>query len=306
MRFNPKDTATPDAVARQYVPDDREHIILPDELADPIGDDAHSPVKGIVHRYPDRVLLKITDTCHHYCRFCFRKEMVGGGAGMLKDDVIEGAIAYIRSAPQVREVILTGGDPLTLSARRLSDLFAKLESIAHLDIIRIHSRAPITNPEILSDALLQVFENTTKALYIVVHTNHADELNAHVLAGFKKMNRAGVVLLSQSVLLKDINDDARTLENLFRMLIAHRVKPYYLHHPDKAPGTGHFRVSIDKGQEIMRALQGRLSGIAIPRYVLDIPGGHGKMPIGPCYLEQEDDGAYAVTDYRGATHRYTE
>ncbi len=306
MRFNPKDTATPDAIARQYVPDDRENTILPDELADPIGDDVHSPVKGIVHRYPDRVLLKITDTCHHYCRFCFRKEMVGGGDGMLKAEMVDAALAYIQSAPQVREVILTGGDPLTLSARRLRELFAKLEAIPHLDIIRLHTRAPITNPEILNEELLQVFENTAKALYIVVHTNHADELNAPVLAGFKKMNRAGVVLLSQSVLLKDINDDARTLETLFRALVANRVKPYYLHHPDKAPSTGHFRVSIEKGQAIMTALQGRLSGIAIPRYVLDIPGGHGKMPIGPCYLERNEDGAYAVTDYRGHTHRYTE
>lgn len=306
MRFNPKDTATPDAIARQYVPDDRENVTLPDELADPIGDDVHSPVKGVVHRYPDRVLLKITDTCHHYCRFCFRKESVGGGEGMLKDDVVDGALDYIRSAPQVREVILTGGDPLTLSARRLSDLFGKLESIGHLDIIRLHTRAPITNPEILTDELLQIFENSTKAVYIVVHTNHADELSARVLAGFKTMNRAGVVLLSQSVLLKDINDDARTLETLFRALVANRVKPYYLHHPDKAPGTGHFRVPIEKGQAIMRALQGRLTGIAIPRYVLDIPGGHGKMPIGPCYLERKDDGAYAVTDYRDTIHRYTE
>jgi lysine 2,3-aminomutase len=302
---NPKDSAD-DAIARQYRPDDRENIILPDELADPIGDDVHSPAKGIVHRYPDRVLLKITDTCHHYCRFCFRKEMVGQGAGMLADDEIDGGLAYIHSAPQVREVILTGGDPLTLSPRRLSALFEKLEAVPHLDIIRLHTRAPITSPEIITDELIALFERTRKALYLVVHTNHIQELNDAVRAGFKKLNRAGVVLLSQTVLLKDVNDNASTLEDLFRALIANRVKPYYLHHPDKAPGTGHFRVSIKQGQDILKSLQGRLSGLAIPRYVLDIPGGHGKMPIGPCYLEHGDDGAYAVEDFKGEIHRYTE
>lgn len=300
----PAVTALPDAIVRQYVRDAREDMVLSDELADPIGDDAHSPVKGIVHRYPDRALLKITDTCHEYCRFCFRKEMVGGGAGMLTADELDTALAYIAAAPQVREVILTGGDPLTLSARRLDALLNKLEAVPHLEIIRLHSRAPLTNPEIINGALIAAFSAVQKALYLVIHVNHVDELTADVRTALGRLNRAGVVLLSQSVLLKDVNDDAATLETLFRALIACRVKPYYLHHLDKAPGTSHFRVPIKKGQDIMKALQGRLSGIALPRYVLDIPGGHGKMPLGPCYIEPMPDNTYVIEDYKGVRHRY--
>lgn len=304
-RLAPEDISA-DPVSRQYEPDPRENTILPDELADPIGDHAHSPVKGIVHRCPDRVLLKITDTCHAYCRFCFRKEMVGKSEGMLRPEELESALEYIRSAPQVREVILTGGDPLTLSARRLQDVFEQLEAIPHLDIIRLHSRAPLTNPKAIDDALLDVFRQTRKALYLVLHVNHVQELTQDVRHAIRQLDGSGAVLLSQTVLLREINDNPRTLEDLFRALIACRVKPYYLHHPDKAPGTSHFRVSIKKGQDIMAALQGRLSGLALPRYVLDIPGGYGKMPIGPHYIEEYRDGTYFIRDYQGQRHSYKE
>lgn len=292
-----------DPVAAQYLYDPREDNVQPGELTDPIGDEAHSPIKGIVHRYHDRLLLKITDACAVYCRFCFRKEMVGKGYGMLRADELNTAFDYIANAPQVREVILTGGDPMTLSNRRLFDVLQRLQAINHIDILRIHSRAPLTNPERIDDEFCTMAAALDKPLYLVVHVNHAQEIDETIQSVFKKMNRAGVILLSQSVLLKGVNDDVRTLEALFRSLIAHRVKPYYLHHPDKAPGTSHFRVSIAQGQALMKALRGRLSGIALPTYVLDIPGGFGKMPLGPAYA-QELDTHYLIEDYQGRLHHY--
>lgn len=293
-----------DAVGKQYVPDSRESIITPDEDADPIGDDAHSPVRGIVHRYPDRVLLKITDTCAVYCRFCFRKEMVGKGEGVLSADELSAALSYVRAHPEIREVILTGGDPLTLSNRRLGEVFAELESIPHLDIIRIHTRAPMVQPQRIDDDLAALFLSLKKALYLVIHANHAQEINTDVKAAFFRLSRSGAVLLSQSVLLKGINDKAEILEDLFRTLLANRVKPYYLHHPDLAPGTGHFRLSIKEGQDIVKALRGKVTGLAYPTYVLDLPGGYGKMPLTPNYLENLSDGTFAIEDYNGKKHLY--
>ncbi len=296
--------ALDDAVGKQYMPDQREKIITPEEDGDPIGDDAHSPVKGIVHRYPDRVLLKITDTCSVYCRFCFRKEMVGQGDGVLSPEEIKSALGYVRANTVIREVILTGGDPLTLSNRRMTEVFEELDSIPHLDIIRIHTRGPIVRPERVDDGLIQLFSSVRKALYVVLHVNHAQEIDDNVRAALHRLSRSGAVLLSQSVLLKGVNDDAAVLETLFRTLLANRVKPYYLHHPDLAPGTGHFRVSIKEGQDIMKALRGNVTGLAYPTYVLDLPGGYGKMPLTPNYLEELSQDTYRVEDYRGEKHLY--
>lgn len=293
-----------DAVARQYLPDARENIILPEEDADPIGDNAHSPVKGIVHRYPDRVLLKITDTCAVYCRFCFRKEMVGKGEGILSPFEIGDGINYIRQNPAIREVILTGGDPLTLSNRRLGDLFKALGEIPHLDIIRLHTRAPLVTPDRIDEELCDLLRTQAKAVYMVIHVNHVQEINQPVKNAFFRLSRSGAVLLSQSVLLKDINDNANILEDLFRTLLANRVKPYYLHHPDLAPGTSHFRLSIKEGQDIMKQLRGCVTGLAYPTYVLDIPGGYGKVPLTADYLEELADGTYCVEDYQGKKHAY--
>ncbi len=296
--------ALADPVGRQYVPDERENIILPHEDTDPIGDDAHSPVKGIVHRYPDRVLLKITDTCAVYCRFCFRKEMVGKGDGILKENTLEQAYAYIESRPQIREVILTGGDPLTLSNRRLKDVLDRLSAIPHLDIIRFHTRAPLVNPDRVDEELCTLLAGMEKAVYVVLHVNHAQEMDERVRTALRRLNGSGAVLLSQSVLLKGVNDDPAILEDLFRTLLKNRVKPYYLHHPDLAPGTSHFRLSIKRGQEIVSALRGRVTGLAWPTYVLDIPGGHGKMPLMPSYIKEASAGCYLVEDYQGTKHEY--
>jgi lysine 2,3-aminomutase len=293
-----------DAVGKQYVPDAREQIVTPEENPDPIGDNAHTPVKGIVHRHADRVLLKVTDTCAAYCRFCFRKEMVGKGEGVLSAEEIQAALAYVRSDSNIREVILTGGDPLTLSNRRLGELFAELESLPHLDILRIHTRTPLVQPDRIDDGLTELFLSLKKALYVVLHVNHAQEIDTNVENAFFRLSRSGAVLLSQTVLLKDVNDNAAVLEALFRKLLANRVKPYYLHHPDLAPGTGHFRLSIKEGQDIVKTLRNKVTGLAYPTYVLDLPGGYGKMPLTPSYLEELANGTYEIEDCNGQKHMY--
>lgn len=298
-----EDTAA-DPVARQYLPAADELVTTPEELDDPIGDDAHSPVKGIVHRYPDRVLLKAVHVCAVYCRFCFRREKVGPGGEGLNAEELATAIDYIKNAPQVWEVILTGGDPFVLSARRLRDIMAELNAIPHVQVIRFHTRVPVADPARITDDVIDALQSD-KAVYVVLHANHAQELTEAVKSCVKKFVGAGIPLLSQSALLRGVNDNPQALEGLFRALTAIKVKPYYLHHPDLAPGTSHFRLTIEKGQELMRSLQGRLSGVAIPRYVLDIPGGHGKVPVEPRWIEPAADGSgYTVRDYRGGSHAY--
>lgn len=293
--------APDDGVARQFLPSAAELITRPEEMTDPIGDAVHAPVAGLTHRYPDRVILHVTQTCAVYCRFCFRRETVGD-AGVLPDADMARALAYIAARPAIREVILTGGDPLTLSARRLAGLMAQLDAIAHVDVIRLHTRVPVVAPEMLTDQVLATMQRRA-AVYVVVHTNHAQELNGAALAALARLHSAGVPLLSQTVLLRGVNDTADALETLFRTLIRNRVKPYYLHHCDLARGAGHFRTTIAEGQAIMAQLRGRLSGIALPTYVLDIPGGFGKVPIAPGYLAAAGDG-WLVTDPNGGQHRY--
>ena len=295
-----------DPLALQFLPDAREINSLVYESADPIGDDAHSPVPGIVHRYPDRVLLKAAHACAVYCRFCFRREMIGSNGTSLMGDALDAAIDYIRGRPEVWEVILTGGDPFTLSARRLADIISRLAAIAHLSVIRIHTRAPIIAPDSIDDALIGALENPLP-VYIAVHVNHPDEITDRVTAALRRLSNGGIVLLSQTVLLKGVNDDASVLETLFRRLVRLKVRPYYLHHPDLAPGTSHFRVPIEVGQALMRALRGRLSGLCQPAYVLDIPGGYGKVPVGPDYIVRDPvSGGREILDYCGERHGYPE
>ncbi|HYD97829.1 MAG TPA: lysine-2,3-aminomutase-like protein [Alphaproteobacteria bacterium] len=294
------DPADPDdPIARQYLPSAAEAETRPEELADPIGDAAHSPVKGIVHRYPDRVLLKPLHACAVYCRFCFRREMVGPGAEALSPEELEAAFAYIRANPAIWEVILTGGDPLVLAPRRLAGIVAALDAVPHLGVIRLHSRVPVAEPSRVTEELVAALRARDSAVWLAVHVNHPRELTPEALAALARLADAGIPLLSQTVLLRGVNDDAAVLEALFRGLVRARVKPYYLHHGDLAPGTAHFRTSLAEGQELMRRLRGRVSGLCQPTYVLDIPGGHGKAPVGPCYAA---DGT--VEDYQGARHPY--
>ncbi len=289
-----------DPIARQFVPDARELVGQPQERGDPIGDDAFSPVEGIVHRYPDRVLLKLVNACAVYCRFCFRREMVGPGRGGLSPAALAAALDYIRGHPQIWEVILTGGDPLVLSARRLKEAATQLAAIAHVKVIRVHTRVPVVAPERITTALIRALR-TRKATFVVLHANHPRELTEQARAACARFVDAGIPMLSQSVLLRGVNDDAETLGALMRALVEIRIKPYYLHHADLAPGTGHLRTGIAEGQALMRALRGRYSGLCQPAYVLDIPGGYGKSPIGPNYLS--DDGLM-VEDFNGQRHRY--
>ncbi len=294
-----------DPIFQQYVPQVAELDVRPDEMFDPIGDGAHRKVKGIIHRYHDRLLLTPTHTCQVYCRFCFRREKVGQGADMLSESELDGALAYIAAHPEVNEVILSGGDPLVLSDRRLGEIMQRLAAIPHLQAIRFHTRVPLVEPARITPALLNIL-NVRPAVYIVVHVNHVAELSIEVCKNLALIARSGIPLLSQTVLLKGVNDDVELLAKLFRTLIANRVKPYYLHHLDRARGTSHFRVSIKRGQAIMRSLRGKLSGIAQPTYVIDMPGGYGKVPIGPSYLSEKSDGKYEISDPTGQRHCYND
>ena len=300
-----------DPIARQYIPSADELIAQPGERADPIGDHAHSPVDGIVHRYPDRVLLKLVHVCAVYCRFCFRREMVGPGKETaLSKSATAAALDYIRSHPEIWEVILTGGDPLMLSVRRLAEIMAELAAIGHVKIIRIHTRVPVADPTRVSDEMVAALKVAGTTTWLALHANHPRELTAAARSACARIVDAGIPMVSQSVLLRGVNDDAATLEALMRVFVECRIKPYYLHHGDLAPGTAHLRTTLAQGQGLMRALRGRVSGLCQPDYVLDIPGGHGKVPVGPDYLSRVDSGEYRpesryrVVDYCGDVHLY--
>ncbi|WP_106796995.1 lysine-2,3-aminomutase-like protein [Rhizobium sp. H4] len=300
------DRADPDdPIARQFVPDAAELTVAPEERADPIGDHAHSPVEGIVHRYPDRVLLKAVHICPVYCRFCFRREMVGPqGLGTLDPAAMQKAFDYIAGHQEIWEVILTGGDPLVLSARRLRDIMEALAAIAHVKIVRFHTRVPVVDPEKIDAALIAALKASGKTVYVALHANHPRELTSEARAACARMVDAGIAMVSQSVLLKGVNDDPDVLADLMKAFVEIRVKPYYLHHPDLAPGTGHFRLTIEEGQRIVAALRGRISGLCQPAYILDIPGGHGKAVISESAIRATGDGCYSVSDYRGGEHSY--
>jgi lysine 2,3-aminomutase len=297
-----------DPIARQFVPDAAELDVQPQELADPIGDDAHSPVEGIVHRYPDRVLLKLTPVCAVYCRFCFRREMVGPEKGkVLSAAALTRALDYIRSRPEIWEVILTGGDPLVLSARRLRAVMQQLAGIVHVKVLRIHTRVPVAEPARVTAELVRAIKVRGRPTYVALHINHPRELSDAARAACARLADAGIPLLGQSVLLKGVNDTPEVLGELMRVLVECRIKPYYLHHGDLAPGTAHLRTEVARGQDLMRDLRGRLSGLCQPAYVLDIPGGHGKSPIGPNYVTQTGSNGsahFVVEDYNGRPHRY--
>ena len=295
-----------DPIARQFLPSVAELDVHPGERADPIGDGVHAPVEGIVHRYPDRVLLKLLHACPVYCRFCFRREVVGpGGAGMLGPEALAAALDYIRDNRGIWEVILTGGDPLALSARRLADVMQALAAIPHVKVVRLHSRVPAVDPTRISPEVIAALRCFPGAVYVALHANHPRELTPVARAACARLIDAGIVMVSQTVLLRGVNDDAGVLADLMRAFVETRIKPYYLHHPDLAPGTAHLRVSIAEGQKLVRALLGRVSGLCQPAYVLDIPGGFGKSPVGPGYLEATATG-WSVEDFQGERHAYDE
>src|SRR5450432_627246 len=316
------DTDDPDdPIARQFIPRAEELAVRPGESADPIGDHTHSPVAGIVHRYPDRVLFKLVHVCAVYCRFCFRREMVGPSkATALSPAAYDGAIGYIRAHPEIWEVVLTGGDPLMLSPRRLAEIMAELAGIDHVKIIRIHTRVPVADPARVGGEMVAALKAKGAVTWVALHANHARELTDSARAACAALVDAGIPMVSQTVLLRGVNDNAAALEALMRAFVECRIKPYYLHHGDLAPGTAHLRTTLAEGRELMRALRGRVSGLCQPEYVLDIPGGHGKAPVGPNYLshanafsetnsfseqrERQAETRYRVVDYCGDVHLY--
>src|SRR6266480_76005 len=315
--IDPRDPDDP--IARQFIPSAEELVTQRNEDTDPIGDYTHSPVAGIVHRYPDRVLFKLVHICAVYCRFCFRREMVGPGkATALSEAAYRDALDYVRAHPEIWEVILTGGDPLMLSPRRLADIMADLAAIDHVKIIRIHTRVPVADPVRISAEMIAALRVEGATTWVALHANHARELTGKARAACAAMIDAGIPMVSQSVLLRGVNDNAAALEALMRAFVECRLKPYYLHHGDLAPGTAHLRTTLAQGRQLMRGLRGRLSGLCQPEYVLDIPGGHGKAPVGPNYLshaetfssansfleEPEPETRYRVVDYCGDVHLY--
>ena len=289
-----------DPIGRQFLPSAAELDRRPEEDPDPIGDAVRSPVKGVVHRYRDRVLLKPLHTCPVYCRFCFRREVVGpDGAGALSEAELAAAFAYVAAHREIFEVIVTGGDPFMLSPRRMAAIAEAAGDIPHVQVLRWHTRVPLVAPARVNADLVGAAKRFPRAVYVAVHANHAREFTDAGRAALARLADAGIVLLGQTVLLKGINDDADVLADLMRAFVANRVRPYYLHHGDLAPGTAHFRTTIAEGQALMRALRGRLTGIAQPTYVVDLPGGHGKVPIGPAYLDGD-----AIADPSGLRHAY--
>lgn len=299
--IDPADPADP--IAAQFLPTTAELANAPEERADPIGDERWSPVTGIVHRYPDRVLLKPTLLCPVYCRFCFRREVVGKKEAMLDPESLARAFDYIRQRPQIWEVIVTGGDPFLLAPRRIADIVRTLDAMPHLGVIRFHTRVPVVDPRRVNAALVEAL-GAEKAVYVVIHANHPRELTPQAREAVMNLNRAGIPLLSQTVLLRGVNDQAAVLDALFRGLVAMRVKPYYLHHGDLARGTAHFRTGIGAGQRLVRALRGRVSGLCQPTYVLDIPGGYGKVPIASSAIAPGDCGGWIIEDGAGIRHAY--
>jgi lysine 2,3-aminomutase len=294
------DTTDPDdPIARQFVPDASELDTAPQERADPLGEAERSPVPGLVHRYADRVLLKLTHVCPVYCRFCFRRETVGpGGPQALSEPALAAMVDYISARSEIWEVILTGGDPFMLSPRRIAGVTGRLAAIPHLKVLRWHTRVPVAEPGRVTPDLVDALTTSKAVSYVAVHVNHARELTAAARAACARIVGAGIPLLGQTVLLRGVNDSAQVLCDLMRACVEARIKPYYLHHPDPAPGTSRFRLSIVEGQAIVRQLRGKISGLAQPTYVLDIPGGHGKVPVGPSYLLPDG----RVADPAGGLH----
>lgn len=295
-----------DPIALQFIPQVKELDITEQEHEDPISDGKYTTVKGIIHRYPDRCLFTPVHVCPVYCRFCFRREKLGPDSEALTPKELETAYEYLASHPEIFEVILTGGDPLILKPAKLRSILDRLAAISHIEIIRIHSRVPVVEPKRINKEMISALK-INKPVYVVLHANHPNEFGTEAKQACAHLVDNGIPMLSQTVLLKGINDDIETLSNLMRCFLKNRIKPYYLHQGDLAQGTKHFRTTIKKGQSLMKALRGRFSGLCQPLYVLDIPGGYGKVPIAASYLQENvnQQEHFIVEDYNGNFHEYS-
>lgn len=294
----------PAVLYQQYKPTNHENIISLNELNDPVGDEAFEISKGFIHRYDNKVLLKVTDTCDAYCRFCFRKDMIANGNGILSEENMAVALKYIKETPVVNEIIISGGDPLTLSNRRIKKLIGDLSSISTLKTIRFHTRTPIIKPSRIDDEFINILKSYPKQIIMVLHINHANEMTIAVVDKILKLRQRSILLKSQSVLLKSINDNVEALENLIRTISQLGIQPYYLHHLDKAHGTRHFHVPIERGSALMQRIKSKSPELDMPVYVLDLPEGHGKIAILSSNVENIGNNNYRVTDRKGRIHHY--
>jgi lysine 2,3-aminomutase len=288
---------------RQFTPDDREDIVLPYEVSDPLDENSHMVSPRLIHRYKDRVLMLVTDKCQLYCRHCFRRDYIDSGSSSINNEEIEKASIYIKAHPEVHEIILSGGDPLTLPIEDLAFLLQSINSIRDNLVIRIGTRVPIVNPIEISDKLIELLQSHGN-IWLNLQCNHPKELTEEVRCVLKSFSMAGIHLLNQSVLLKDINDSVDILKKLSHRLLEFGVKPYYIFQGDLAKGTSHLRVPITKGLEIMSQLRNELSGLAMPLYAVDIPGGGGKIPLNRDYITGEDDEYYYLTNREGFNGKY--
>lgn len=299
------DPLDPDCpIRRQCIPRAEEAIAVRGDLRDPLGEEAHEVAPHLIQRYPDRVLLIATDRCGVYCRFCTRSRLVGDGGGARSLAALEPALTWIEAHREVRDVIISGGDPCVMSTTRLARLLGRIRTIAHVDYVRLATRAPVTLPQRITHELCQAIRESHDATWVMTHFNHPKELTGEARAACGRMADAGLPVMNQSVLLRGVNDDADTLEALFRGLVRSRVRPYYLLQMDPVRGTGHLRTPLRRGVELMAALQGRVSGIALPKLIVDTPGGLGKVPIGPNYLVSEEDGVTVLETFRGDLVEY--
>lgn len=302
--FNLIDPADPGCpIRRQVIPDAAEGRVAPWELADPCGEDEHMPVPGVVHRYPDRVLLLVTDRCAAYCRYCTRSRVVSGVGDQELTTDFERAVDYLEKHREIRDVLLSGGDPLLFSDDRLDDILGRLRAIPHLEFLRIGTRVPIFLPQRITPELCRVVQRH-HPLWMSIHTNHPRELTAEVRAALGRLADHGVPLGNQSVLLAGVNDSPATMRELVHKLLRCRVRPYYLYQLDPIRGSAHFKVPVAKGLEIIESLRGHTSGYALPQYVIDAPGGGGKVPVNPGYVVGRDGDRLLVRNFEGKTFAY--
>ncbi|MDX9800225.1 MAG: lysine 2,3-aminomutase [Spirochaetia bacterium] len=294
-----------DPVFKQSFPDKRELEILKNDMSDPLSEEADSPVEGITHRYPDRVLFHISNICSMYCRHCTRKRKVGDIDSIPDKEAISKGIEYIRNNKQIRDVLLSGGDPFMLSDNYLDWILSELSSIEHVEVLRIGTRMPVVLPYRITDSLVEVLKKY-KNLWINTHFNHPKEITEASEAALAKLAEAGIPLGNQSVLLRDVNDCPRLIKKLCQMLVKNRVRPYYLYQCDLSEGLNHFRTSVGKGVEILENMIGHTSGFCVPTYVVDAPGGGGKIPVLPNYLISWSSNKIILRNYEGVITTYTE
>ncbi|MDR2675433.1 MAG: KamA family radical SAM protein [Opitutaceae bacterium] len=299
--INRDDPACP--IRLQVIPREGESLTSTGEAPDSLGEDEHSPVPGLVHRYPDRVLFLVTDRCASYCRYCTRSRMVSNAQDYNFHPEFEQGLRYIESHPEVRDVLLSGGDPLLLGDKKIEHVLSRLRAIRHVEFIRIGSRIPVFLPQRITPELCEVFKKYGP-VWMSIHVNHPRECAAELRAACERLSFAGVPLGNQSVLLRGVNDDAGVMKALVQRLLRMRVRPYYLYQMDLITGGSHFKVDVRKGIEIIRALRGRTTGYAVPQYVIDAPGGGGKVPVNPDYIERITDDEVVFRNYEGRVFRY--